>query len=173
MTFFRALSHTLLSKDLQDIQALLREIHPTPGRNPAGRLRITAGKQDRQLVGLQGPARRRDTLRPPAGILTALRLLLQKTKTPPLNGSLPSASRQTRARPSMPLRKSVGAAATRIRIWGVTWIMPPRPATRAPDRSTPVGGRLGYASARWRRRPRPTRSCIPPSRAPSPQAEAR
>ncbi len=40
---------------------------------------------------------------------------LRNTNTQPLNGSCRSTSLQTRARPSMPRRKSVGSTATRIR----------------------------------------------------------
>jgi hypothetical protein len=40
-------------------------IHPTPGPDPLSRCRITAGQQDRKLVGLQGFGRRGGALRPP------------------------------------------------------------------------------------------------------------
>jgi hypothetical protein len=40
-----------------------------------------------------------------------------------------STARQAAAKPSIPLRKSAGSTATRTRMWGVTWIMPARPAT--------------------------------------------
>jgi hypothetical protein len=58
-------------------------------------------------------------------ILTVVRRLLRKTNILPEKGSCSNTTRQNRARPSIPLRKSIGSVHRYIRIWGVIWIIVP------------------------------------------------
>jgi hypothetical protein len=71
----------------------------------------------------------------------------RKTESAPLRGWSPSARRQTAASPSMPLRKSTGSVATKMRLCGVSWSMRESPKRSAPGPPRAVAARRSESAA--------------------------
>src|SRR5437016_1191316 len=91
-------------------------------------------------------------------ILRVVALRLRNTNRQPEKGSVCSTSWQTRARPSIPRRRSTASTATRMRIWGVIWIMACRSRISGPGLPDPGRRCLSNGSSAWRRRGSP----VPP-----------
>src|SRR4051812_926462 len=129
-----------------------------PGRGPRYRAGPDRPPADRRASAGQGPGGPGRTPAPPARPLirgmhnvTQPPRLGRKMKTSPANGSARSTCCTRAARPSMPLRKSTGRVASRMRTPGGTAITPGLAPPRAPG-ATP-------------RRRHPRRPAPPPGRA--------
>jgi hypothetical protein len=107
--------------------------------------------------------------------LSAVPARLRKTKTAPLRGCSRSPCRHTAAKPSMPLWKSTGSVARKMRLWGVSWSIRASPKRSAPPRqggtavraSGSTGGRHRRDAPRspwWQAAgARPRRQALPPN----------
>jgi len=81
-----------------------------------------------------------------------------ETQTRTRNTDLPAtAPGNTRANPSMPLRKSTASTTTSTRICGVIWLMWPRPRTSGSAPPDPADPHAGAGCASWRRSAVPVR----------------